>query len=407
MKIQKFQTKFPNVRYYEHSTRKMRNGQADKYYSIRHQYKGRTIEEGLGWASGGWSAQKANTVLAQIRENKRLGTGPQSLAEMRQAKLEQQEIARQAAEMEQASNITLSTFFSHYYIPHTMRTKRSWLHDKRRYYRVLDPALGHLPMRSITHEHIQKLLNSLTDAQLSPSTVKQYRSILSQIFNLASRTMLHEHYIFVGTNPIVNVITPPIKNERQRFLTGEEAELLISTAKTLPSQDLHDCIVLSLNTGLRLGELQRLQWIDIDMNNRMLTVRDEAHRKPGGKVPLNDHAMSVFDSRQHKRTYRPMGLIFPPKYGGNFRDTLSKSFRALTDSLNLNEGLSPQDRQHRIVFHTLRHTFASWLAIGGTDIFKIKTLMRHKTIGMTMRYAHLIPSATRDAVNNLKPPKAR
>jgi integrase len=53
----------------------------------------------------------------------------------------------------------------------------------------------------------------------------------------------------------------------------------------------------------------------------------------------------------------------------------------------------------------LRHTFASWLALAGVDIYRIKTLMRHKTIDMTMRYAHLLPDATRQAVYNLTPPK--
>lgn len=60
----------------------------------------------------------------------------------------------------------------------------------------------------------------------------------------------------------------------------------------------------------------------------------------------------------------------------------------------------PKDR---VVFHTLRHTFGSWLALAGTDVYRIKTLMRHKTITMTMRYAHLLPDATRDAVNHLRP----
>ena len=62
-----------------------------------------------------------------------------------------------------------------------------------------------------------------------------------------------------------------------------------------------------------------------------------------------------------------------------------------------------KDARHKVVFHTLRHTFASWLAMAGTDIYRIKTLMRHKTITMTMRYAHLIPDATRAAVHNLRP----
>ena len=88
------------------------------------------------------------------------------------------------------------------------------------------------------------------------------------------------------------------------------------------------------------------------------------------------------------------------------RTSLTHAFRALADSIGLNDGIKQDDRARRIVFHSLRHTFASWLACNGEDIYRIQRLMRHKTITMTMRYANLIPDATRSAVHNLKPPKA-
>jgi integrase len=92
-----------------------------------------------------------------------------------------------------------------------------------------------------------------------------------------------------------------------------------------------------------------------------------------------------------------------PGVKGEARD-ISKSFAALVRKLGMNEGAT--DRRNQIVFHTLRHTFASWLAMAGTDILRIKTLMRHKTLAMTERYAHLIPDATKAAVHNLRPPRA-
>ena len=71
----------------------------------------------------------------------------------------------------------------------------------------------------------------------------------------------------------------------------------------------------------------------------------------------------------------------------------------LANQLKLNDGI--EDPRQRVVFHTLRHTVASWLALDGTDIYMIMKLMRHKTISMTMRYAHLIPDAKRRAVEDL------
>jgi len=75
----------------------------------------------------------------------------------------------------------------------------------------------------------------------------------------------------------------------------------------------------------------------------------------------------------------------------------------LTPLLNrlFNNGLDKNDRKNRTVTHTLRHTFASHLAINGTPIFTIQKLMNHKLIEMTMRYAHLAPDSGSHAVKNL------
>ncbi|WP_206442820.1 tyrosine-type recombinase/integrase [Aliarcobacter cryaerophilus] len=66
-----------------------------------------------------------------------------------------------------------------------------------------------------------------------------------------------------------------------------------------------------------------------------------------------------------------------------------------------NQGIDKYDRKNKVVIHTLRHTFASHLAINGTPIFTIQKLMNHKDIKMTMRYAKLSPDSGREAVLNL------
>ena len=66
-----------------------------------------------------------------------------------------------------------------------------------------------------------------------------------------------------------------------------------------------------------------------------------------------------------------------------------------------NDGLNADDRKNRVVIHTLRHTFASHLAINGTPIFTIQKLMNHKDIKMTMRYAKLSPDSGRESVEQL------
>ena len=66
----------------------------------------------------------------------------------------------------------------------------------------------------------------------------------------------------------------------------------------------------------------------------------------------------------------------------------------------MNEGID--DTRQKVVFHSLRHTFASWLVQDGVDLFVVKELMGHERIDMTERYSHLSPIAMRSAVKTLE-----
>jgi integrase len=401
-KNSKLPTKFSGVRYREHHDRKLKNGTLDRYYFIRYKLNGMLKEEGLGWASEGWNPEKAYRIRSELRGGQVTGNGPQTLADMRQANevIEQEKTIEENAE--KAAAMTLADFFKIHYMPRAKKEKRSWLTDEQRINKLINPALGHLPMASIKKADIQEFVDELAESGAAPSTVKQYMAIIRRAYNMATEVMVDDQPLFAGTNPTKGVKLPGVKNARDRFLTGEEAEKLISAAAKLQRSDLHDAIVLSLNTGLRLGELRRLTWLDVDFLSNILNVREEAQRKPGGKVPINEAAKTVLLSR--KESSNRTDLVFPPVYGQSFRENLSHEFKRLVDRLGFNKGLAADDRQRRIVFHSLRHTFASWLAMAGVDIYRIKSLMRHKTLDMTMRYAHLIPDATHEAVHNLKPP---
>ncbi|GAB7080913.1 tyrosine-type recombinase/integrase [Megalodesulfovibrio paquesii] len=402
---QKIKTPFPGVRYYEHPTRKMKNGQPDRYFSIRYRKDGVGVEEALGWASEGWTAEKAHHVRSQVRTGQRVGSGPASVAEMRAEADARRKAAQEAARQDALAGLTLGAFLEQHYLPHARKTKRSWRTDAQRIAKHIVPALGLLPLTAVTKDHLQALVDDLVESGAAPATVKQYYGIVRNAFNVARELTLDGRPLFDGPNPAQGVKLPTVRNDRERFLTAEEAARLIEGARHRRSPDLHDAIVLSLNTGLRLGELRRLLWPDVDLAHGILTVREEDRRKPGGKIPLNQAATAIFQARLDRHQAGSL-LVFPPSYGDGLRENLTNDFHDLAESLGLNAGLDPKDRARRIVFHSLRHTFASWLALAGTDIYRIKTLMRHKNIAMTMRYAHLLPDATRDAVHNLKPPSA-
>jgi integrase len=96
----------------------------------------------------------------------------------------------------------------------------------------------------------------------------------------------------------------------------------------------------------------------------------------------------------------PAAPLFPSINGGERRASdVSKIFTKATTALGLNKDVT--DRRQRVVFHTLRHTFGSWLAIRGVPLYTIGSLMGHSTLEMTKRYAHLCPDTKRAAIQEI------
>ena len=71
----------------------------------------------------------------------------------------------------------------------------------------------------------------------------------------------------------------------------------------------------------------------------------------------------------------------------------------LSQLRKLSKGI--EDKRQKVVFHTLRHTYASWLVERGADLYTVKELMGHKTLAMTERYSHLGENTLKQAVSRL------
>ena len=79
--------------------------------------------------------------------------------------------------------------------------------------------------------------------------------------------------------------------------------------------------------------------------------------------------------------------------------TIGNTYRRIIEEIGFNDGVV--DTRYRVYFHTLRHTFGSWLAIRGEYLQTIGELMGHKRISQTQRYAHLCPDKKKVAVAGL------
>lgn len=383
-------TKFLGVRYRLHKTRK-HGVNFDKCYSIRYKVNGKDKEEVAGWASEGMSAEKAFKLLSEIRENIRLGEAAKSLAEIRQAKEEAKREEDRQKGVELRSQVCFDQFWNDKYLPQSAASKTSATlsNEKSIYAKWLSPHLGTLRLSALRPSHIESLIIVLTNENKSPQTIRHVIALISQIWNMA-----HLNEVVQGDNPCKYIKKPQQDSRRIRFLTPSEAKLLLQKLKER-SKDTYDAAVFSLFAGLRAGEIHNLCWADIDFESKLMHIRDPKNNKSRHSY-LTDEIIKVLESR------KPIGSmddLIIPSIKGEKRTSISDTFERVVDELGLNSSIT--DRRHKVVFHTLRHTFASWLVQAGTPLYTVAELMGHSSLEMTKRYAHLSPDNMRNAVINL------
>lgn len=148
-------------------------------------------------------------------------------------------------------------------------------------------------------------------------------------------------------------------------------------------------VLVSLNTGLRRGEVFNLMWVNIDFHTKTITVEGETAKSGKTRhVPLNAEALEGL--RRWKAQGTGTGLVFPGK-GGKPLDNVQKAWEHLLS----NAGIS------NFRFHDLRHSFASRLVMAGVDLNTVRELLGHGDIKMTLRYSHLAPEHKANAVERL------
>lgn len=383
-------TKFPGVRYRVHPTRK-HGLKYDKYFVIRYQAEGKRREEKLGWSSEKWTAEKAALELAHLKKAHTTGEGPIRLSEKRELERLKREKAQQESERLAKENIPFGNYFSETYAPISGRSKKpeSYKRETQNFKHWIEPVLGKILLKNVAPFHIEKIKKNMLTAEMTPRTVQYAFATVRQVWNMAKRDGL------VNTDsPTKHVKIPKIDNRRLRFLTREEAEKLLENLKRRSLQ-LHDIALLSLHCGLRAGEIFNLTWGDVDRERGILTLRDSKSGKTRVAF-MTEHVKSIFTRSER---IKHDDLVFPDRNGHRMK-RISNAFERAVDELGFNNSIS--DPRQQVVFHTLRHTFASWLVENGTDLYTVKELMGHSTLAMTERYSHLGQNTLQNAVRNLE-----
>jgi integrase len=212
-------------------------------------------------------------------------------------------------------------------------------------------------------------------AEVGPSAVNGELRLLKHMFTMAVQWgKMKEH-------PGKAVKLLKGEKQRDRFLTHEEAQRLISNCV----EPLRSIVMVALNTGMRRLEILSLKWLEVNFDQKLLTVLDSKNHEVR-KIPMNGTVQGVLKKLPHHREF-----VFSHLNGKPYT-SIQKAF---------NHAKAKAGLLDNVVFHSLRHTFASWLVMAGVDITTVMKLLGHRSLSVTMRYSHLSPSHQSKAVNVL------
>ena len=357
---------------------------------IRYKVDGELIEEVLGWSSENWTVEKAYLLRSKLKEAHLTGVGPKTLAEKRKIE-EEQARQKELRDIEEKSRrITFTDFFTREYYPLAQQEKaRDTVRREFSLYRYwLEPVIGSIPVVEVDNNHLETIKHNMRSGNLSNRSIQYAFAVIRQVWRLAQRKGFLE-------KPSPTQSFKPIKldNKRLRYLNKNEADSLLSELFKR-SHQLYEISLISLHCGLRANEIFSLTWSDIDFGNKTITVRDSK-----GKTRLAFMTSRVYDLFKEKEREAANVYVFKNKNGSKI-NAVSRTFFRTIDDLKFNEDI--EDNRQKVVFHTLRHTYASWLVEGGTDLYTVKELMGHSTLAMTERYAHLGNGVLRKAVDRFE-----
>lgn len=159
---------------------------------------------------------------------------------------------------------------------------------------------------------------------------------------------------------------------------------------------LTPAVIISIHTGVRRGELFKLEWSAVNWHAGVLTVTalTSKNKRYARHIDMNVTCRQALE-RWQEQTGRKKGLVFVSERHGQGLTEVQASW----DDVLEDAGITA------FRWHDLRHTFASWLVQRGEDLLVVSKLLGHRNLKTTMRYAHLAPAQTKIAVGRLDPVK--
>ncbi|MDL2306598.1 site-specific integrase [Desulfovibrio sp. OttesenSCG-928-C06] len=359
-------TRFAGV--YTRQIENKRTGKPDVAFDISYRdQEGKLRWQLIGYASDGVNAPYANKRRGAILDGISKGEKPKSAAKKVMTYAEAWEIYKEK------------------WLPTLSRPDE----EKNRYRRYIEKRLAHRRMDVITTLDLEDLKAGMLTKGLSPASARLVLGDIRRVYRKMALWGLYD-----GPIPTSGITLPKADNARTRFLTYKEADKLLAAIRTR-SKTWHDIAFLSLHTGMRKSEVLTLRGEHLDFGAKSILVKDS---KSGSRVvPMTDDVIALLKTIA---PVSPTALVFTRR-GKNAHLPISadadESFVRAVADCELNKKVT--DRRHKVVFHTLRHTYCSWLAMAGVPLYTIGELVGHSSTQITRRYSHLCPNTKQEAAS--------
>jgi integrase len=252
-------------------------------------------------------------------------------------------------------------------------------HNVKQHLRWWGTRIGHLNLKDILPEMLDEYRDTLLKEpthqgkKRANATVRHYLTSLSCVF-LATVKKWH----WIKINPLRDVEYPSISNTRKEALTPEECRQLLKACQQGRNPYLYAMVTLAIFTGMRKGEISNLRWENIDFDKNLIHLKETKNGLPHN-VPMIPFISRTLKNLFERERVEDLTYEIFPRLNTRPID-IRTAFKFALKRAGLNKP--------GIVFHTLRHTCQTLLAISGASQRESMDLLNHKDVRSSHRYTH-------------------
>jgi integrase len=248
--------------------------------------------------------------------------------------------------------------------------------------RAFERIVGDIKLQGVSAYHID-LFKATRLKEVAAATVARDFRHLKAAFRRAYLWKMVDSTPFTGVRNVRVPEAPP------QFLTPAECEHLL---QVIPSLQIRLIVIFAVSTGMRIGEIVSLRWSDLDQGAMLIRITNRdgftTKNRRSRVVPMNGTVLDILQRLPRRGEY-----VFLGQRGKKLNSGwVSRRFKTYAREAGLSE---------RVHFHSLRHTFASWLVQNNVPILNVKEILGHRNIATTLVYARSTSEQLKESVKSI------